>query len=66
MDIVGEVTFCSPTCIGLKTAKGILVLKSRKLPPAHLSTTHGEGFTMSFFIAERQALKQGKGEYQFL
>ena len=62
MDIVVEVTFCSPTCIGLKRAKGILVLKSRKLPPAHLSTTHGKGITMALFIAERQALKQGNLE----
>ena len=66
MDIVVEVTFYSSTGIGLKTAKGILVFKSRKLPPAHLSTTHGEGITMSFFIAERQALTQGNCEYQFL
>ena len=66
MNIVVEVTFRSPTCIGLETAKGILVLKSRKLPSAHLSTTHGGGITVFLFIAERQALKQGKGEYQFL
>ena len=29
-----------------------------KLPPAHLSTTHGGGFTLSLFNAERQAGKQ--------
>ena len=28
-----------------------------KLPPAHLSTTHGEKFTLSLFIAELQAGK---------
>ena len=50
------ITFYSPSCLGQETAKESFSLRV-KLPPAHLSTTHGGGFTLSLFIAERQAGK---------
>ena len=37
--------------------------RSSSQPPAELFITHGGGFTLSFFIADRQA---GKFEYQCL
>ena len=40
------ITFYSPSCLGLETAKGPFGLRV-KLPPAQLSTTHGGGFTLS-------------------
>ena len=36
----------SPSCLGQETAKGPFGLRV-KLPPAHLSTTHDGGFTLS-------------------
>ena len=39
------ITFYSPSCLGQETAKGPFGLRV-KLPPAHLSTTHGGGFTL--------------------
>ena len=39
--------------LGQKTAKGPCGFQV-KLSPAHLSITHGGGFTLSLFIAERQ------------
>ena len=44
--IVIVITFYSPSCLGQETAKGPFGLRV-KLPPAHLSTTHGGGFTLS-------------------
>ena len=44
--IVIVITFYSPSCLGQETAKGSFGLRV-KLPPAHLSTTHGGGFTLS-------------------
>ena len=49
-------TLYSPSCLGQEKAKGPFGLRV-KLPPAHLFTTHGGGFTLSIFIAERQAGK---------
>ena len=40
------ITFYSPSCHGQETAKGGFGLRV-KLPPAHLSTTHGGDFTLS-------------------
>ena len=40
------ITFGSPSCLVQKTAKGPFGLRV-KLLPAHLSTTHGGGFTLS-------------------
>ena len=40
------ITFYSPSCLGQETAKGSFGLRV-KLPPAHLSTTHDGGFTLS-------------------
>ena len=45
--IVIVVTFYLPSCLGKKTAKGSFGLRV-KLPPAHLSTTHGRGFKLPF------------------
>ena len=45
-----------------KTAKGPFGLWVKQ-SPAHLSTTQGEGFTLSLFLDERQTLSW---EYQFL
>ena len=50
------ITFFSPSCLGQETAKGPFDLRV-ELQPANLSTTHGRGFTLSFFVAERQAGK---------
>ena len=44
--IVIVITFYSPSCLGQETAKGPFGLRV-KLPPAHLSTTHDGGFTLS-------------------
>ena len=44
--IVIVITFYSPSCLGQETAKGPFGLRV-KLPPAHLSTTHGGGFILS-------------------
>ena len=44
--IVIVITFYSPSCLGQETAKGPFGLRV-KLPPAHLSTTHEGGFTLS-------------------
>ena len=55
--ICNAITFYSPSCLGQETAKGPFDLRV-KVPPAHLSTTHGGGFTLSLaLIAERQAGK---------
>ena len=40
------ITFYSQSFLGLETAKGRFGLRV-KLPPAHLSTTHGGGYTLS-------------------
>ena len=56
------ITFYSPSCLGQETAKGPFGLLV-KLPPAHLSTTHGGGFTLSLLMLN---VKQESGEYQFL
>ena len=55
-------TLYSPSCLGLKTARGPFGLRV-KFPPAHLSATHGRGFRLSLFTAER---KKGSCEYQVL
>ena len=60
--IVIVITFYSPSCLGQETAKGPFGLRV-KLPPAHLSTTHGGGFTLSFLMLN---IKQESCEYQFL
>ena len=44
--IVVAITFYSSSCLGLKTTTGPFGLRV-KLPPAHLSTTHSGGFTLS-------------------
>ena len=44
--IVIVITFYSPSCLGQETAKWPFGLRV-KLPPAHLSTTHDGGFTLS-------------------
>ena len=49
--------FYFPSSLGQETAKGLFRLQI-KLSPAHLSTTHGGGFTFSLFLAKRQAGKQ--------
>ena len=38
------ITFYLPSCLGQQTAKGRFGFRVN-LPPAHLSTTHGGGFT---------------------
>ena len=60
--IVIVIKFYSPSCLGQETAKGPFGLRV-KLPPAHLSTTHGGGFTLSLSMLN---LKQESYEYQFL
>ena len=40
------ITFYSPSCLGQETAMGPFGLRV-KLPPVHLTTTHGGGFTLS-------------------
>ena len=40
------IAFYSSSCLGQETAKGPFGLRV-KLPPAHLFTTHGGGFTLS-------------------
>ena len=47
MKIVIAITFCSQSCLGQETAKGPFDLRV-KLPPAHLSNTHGGSFILSF------------------
>ena len=50
-------TFYSSSCLRQKTVKKPFSLQV-KLPPAHLSTTRGEGFIHTVFLfAERQAEK---------
>ena len=44
--VVIVITFYSPHCLGQETAKRPFGLRV-KLPPAHLSTTRGGGFTLS-------------------
>ena len=56
------ITFYSPSCLGQETAKGPFGLRV-KLPPAHLSTTLGGGFTLSLLMLN---VKQKSCEYQFL
>ena len=56
LNFVIVITFYSPSCLGQETAKGRFGLRV-KLPPAHLSTTQGGGFTLSLLNAERQAGK---------
>ena len=46
-EIIIVITHYSLSCLGQETAKvpfGVLLVK---LPPAHLSTTRGRGFTLS-------------------
>ena len=52
------ITFYSPSCRGQKTAKGPFRLQV-KLPPAHLSVTHGRGFTLFLYLLN---VKQGSCE----
>ena len=40
------IAFYLPSCLGQETVKGLSGLRV-KLPPAHLSTTQGGGFTLS-------------------
>ena len=44
--VIIVIRFYSPSCLVQETAKGPFGLRV-KLPPAHLSTTHGGGFTLS-------------------
>ena len=53
-----QLYFNSPSCFGQETAKVPFGLRVAKLPLAHLCTTHGGGFTLSLFIAERQASRK--------
>ena len=55
-EFVIVITFYPRSCLGQDTAKGPFGLQV-ELPPAHLSTTHCGGFTLSLFTAERQAGK---------
>ena len=59
--IVIVITFYSTSCLGQETAKGHFGLRV-KLPPAHLSSTHGGGFILSHSLLN---VKQGSLEYQF-
>ena len=61
-NIVIVITFYSPSSLGQETAKGPFGLPV-KLPPAHLSTAHGGGFTLSLLMLN---VKQESCEYQFL
>ena len=45
-----------PSFLVQETGKGPFGLRV-KLPPAHLSTTHGGGFTLSVYTSKRQAGK---------
>ena len=56
------ITFYSPSCLGQGTAKGPFGLRF-KLSPAHLSTTHREGFTLSLL---KLNVKQGSRENLFI
>ena len=56
------ITFYSPSYLGQETAKEPFGLRV-KLPPAHLSTTHGGSFTLTLLMLN---VKQGSCEYQFL
>ena len=60
--ILIEIKFYSPIYLGQETAKGPFGLRV-KLPPAHLSTTHDEGFTLSLLMLN---VKQRNCECQFL
>ena len=62
INIVIVITFYSTSCLGQETVKGPFGLRV-KLPPAHLSTTHGGGFTLSLLVLN---VKQESCEYQFL
>ena len=57
-----ESTFYSPSCLGQETAKVPFGLRV-KLPPAHLSTTHGGGLTLSLSLLN---VKQESSKFQFL
>ena len=54
------ITPYSPSCLGEETVKGTFGLPV-KLPPAHLSTTHDESFTLSLSVLN---VKQRSWEYQ--
>ena len=56
------ISFYLQSWFGQKTAKGPFGLRV-KLPSAHLSTTHGKGFTLSLLMLN---VKQESCEYQFL
>ena len=60
--IVNVITFYSPSCLGQETAKGPFGLRVKQ-PPAHLSATHGGGFTLFLLVLN---VKQESCEYQFL
>ena len=53
------VIICLPTKL-LSPGDNEETFWSVKLSPAHLSATHGKGFILSFFIAERQAGRLGE------
>ena len=55
-----KLNFYLPSCLGQETAKEPFGLRV-KLPPAHLSTTHGGGFTLSL---TKLNIKQVSYEYQ--
>ena len=51
------ITFYLSSCLGQETTNGPFGLRV-KLPPAHLSTTHGEDLILAVpLLAERQARK---------
>ena len=54
-------SFYSPNWLDQKTANGPFGLQV-KLPPAHLSTIDGGGFTLSLLLLN---VKQGSCDYQF-
>ena len=56
MAIIVVMTFYLSNCLRQETAKGPFSLRF-KLPPAHLSTTHGGGFTLTLSMHESQARK---------
>ena len=56
------ITFYSPSCLDLETAKGPFGHQV-KLPPAHLSITRGGGFTPPLKLLN---VKQENCEYQFV
>ena len=52
--VITSLNLCSSSCLGQETTKGPSDLRV-KLPPAHMFTTHDEGFILFLLIAECHA-----------